>query len=114
MASMPGIPEQTKAVVTQRILDHVRRGWPQLGEVTVRFRGPFCYVAAIYPGTDTPWPTLRLRYQESTERWGISIYRASSERYDDSELPFFGSRNGTPEEGVDITFGLYAGPSVGG
>ncbi len=34
------------AAVTRRIIAHVARGWPRLGEPAVRHRGQFCYVAA--------------------------------------------------------------------
>ena len=38
----------------------------------------------------------------------------SSDRYTESELPTsFGPKTGTPEEGVDDTFILYAGPKTG-
>jgi hypothetical protein len=59
-------------------------------------------------------PDLRLRYQGSADRWAIGIYLASSDRYTESELPTsFGPKTGTPEEGVDDTFILYAGPKTG-
>jgi hypothetical protein len=61
-----------------------------------------------------PAPILRLRYQGSADRWAIGIYLASSDRYTESELPTsFGPKTGTPEEGVDDTFILYAGPKTG-
>ena len=47
MADVPETPDQkTKTAVTQRIRNHVKRGWPHLGEPVVSFRGQFCYVAA--------------------------------------------------------------------
>jgi hypothetical protein len=56
---------------------------------------------------------LRLRYQGSADRWNIGIYLASDERYTESELPTsFGPKTGTPEQGIDHTFILYAGPST--
>jgi len=55
-----------------------------------------------------------LRYQGSADRWAIGIYLASSDRCTESELPSsFGPKTGTPEEGVDDTFILYAGPRTG-
>ncbi len=42
---MEGVPEtpdlQTRTAVTQRIIAHVTRGWPRLGEPIVRYRGQF-------------------------------------------------------------------------
>jgi len=112
MDSMPGAPDQqTRTAVTQRIIAHVTRGWPRLGEPIVRHRGQFCYVSAILPGHREPTPILRLRYQGSADRWAIGIYLASSDRCTESELPTsFGPKAGTPEQGVDDTFVLYAGP----
>jgi hypothetical protein len=58
---------------------------------------------------------LRLRYQGSADRWAIGIYRASTGQYSESGLPgSFGPVTGTPEQGIDGTFILYAGPGTGG
>ena len=55
---------------------------------------------------------LRLRYQGHIDRWKIAIYKYSDETYTEAELPTsFGPRTGPPEEGIDRTFILYAGPS---
>jgi hypothetical protein len=115
MDSVPDTPDpQTRTAVTRRIIAHVSRGWPRLGEPIVRHRGQFCYVSALLPGHREPTPILRLRYQGSADRWTIGIYLASSGQYTESELPAsFGPKTGTPEEGVDDTFDLYAGPGTG-
>jgi hypothetical protein len=107
------IDQATRSAVTARITAHVRSGWPRLGQPIVRFRGQFCYVDAKLPGHRQPTPILRLRYQGSADRWNIAIYLASDERYTETELPTsFGPRTGTPEEGIDHTFILYAGPNT--
>ena len=115
MDSVPDIPgPQTRTAVTRRIIAHVRRGWPRLGEPVVRHRGRFCYVAVLLPGHREPTPILRLRYQGSADRWVIGIDPASTGQYTESELPAsFGPATGTPEQGVDDTFILYAGPNTG-
>ena len=80
----------------------------------MRHRGRFCYISALLPGHREPTPILRLRYQGSADRWAIGIYLASTGQYTESELPAsFGPKTGTPEEGVDDTFILYAGPKTG-
>jgi len=123
MDHMPAtIDQATRTAVTTRIVAHVTRGWPHLGTPIVRFRGQFCYVDAVTRRSriDTvlrrhpqPSPILRLRYQGSIDRWNIGIYLASDERYTENELPTsFGPKTGTPEEGIDHTFILYAGPST--
>ena len=115
MDRVPDTPDpQTRTAVTRRIIAHVRRGQPRLSEPIVRHRGQFCYVSALLPGYREPAPILRLRYQGSADRWAIGIYLASSDRYTEAELPTsFGPKTGTPEEGVDDTFILYAGPKTG-
>ncbi|HXZ69932.1 MAG TPA: hypothetical protein VEH31_03540, partial [Streptosporangiaceae bacterium] len=59
IADVPESPDQkTKTAVTQRIRDHVKRGWPHLGDPVVRFRGQFCYVAAHLSRRGQPSPIL--------------------------------------------------------
>jgi hypothetical protein len=88
MDRVPDTPDQqTRTGVTRRIITHVRRGWPRLGEPIVRHRGRFCYVSALLPGHREPTPILRLRYRGSADRWAIGIYLASSGQYTESELP---------------------------
>jgi hypothetical protein len=115
MESVPQTPDQqTRNAVTRRIIDHVTAGWPRLGEPLVRHRGQYCYVAALLPGHRDPTPILRLRYQGSADHWAIGIYKASTGQYSESELPgSFGPAAGTPEQGIDDTFILYAGPGTG-
>jgi hypothetical protein len=115
MDSVPGTPDpQTRTAVTRRMIAHVRRGRPRLGEPIVRHRGQYCYVSAVLPGHREPTPILRLRYQGSADRWAIGIYQASTGQYTESELPASsGPATGTPEQGVDDTFILYAGPKTG-
>lgn len=114
MYRMPAdIDEVTRATVTARIIAHVQRGWPYLDAPVVRFRGRFCYVDAVLRGSGQPMPILRLRYQGSVDQRVIGIYLATDEGYTESELPTsFGPVAGTPEEGVDDTFILYAGPNA--
>jgi len=112
MDSVPGTPDpQTRTAVTQRIIARVLRGWPRLGKPIVRHRGQFCYVSALLPGHSDPTPILRPRYQGSADRWATGIYLATTGQYTESELPASSGRTGgTPEQGIDDTFILYAGP----
>jgi len=115
MDSVPQAPDpQTRNAVTRRIITHVTAGWPRLGEPLVRYRGQYCYVAALLPGHRQPTPILRLRYLGSADEWAIGIYKASAGQYSENELPgSFAGAAGTPEQGIDETFALYAGPSTG-
>jgi hypothetical protein len=115
MESVPQTPDQqTRNAVTRRIITHVTAGWPRPGEPLARHRGQYCYVAALLPGHREPTPILRLRYQGSADRWAIGIYKASTGQYSETDLPAsFGPATGTPEQGIDDTFILYAGPRTG-
>jgi hypothetical protein len=115
MGIVPQTPgQQTRNDVTARITAHVAAGWPRLGEPLVTWRGRYCYVAAKLPGHRKPTPFLRLRYQGTDEEWGIGIYKATTEQYSENEFPWsYGPLIGTPEQAIDETLELYAGPSAG-
>jgi hypothetical protein len=115
MDSVPQTPDQpTRNAVTGRIIAHVTAGWPRLGEPLVRYRGQYCYIAALLPGHHEPMPILRLRWQGSADDWVIGIYKASTGQYSENELPgALTGATGTPEQGIDETFILYAGPPTG-
>ena len=99
--SMPDTPDP-RPLVTQRIIAHVTRGWPRLGEPIVHHRGQFCYISCppSPPGHREPTPIVRLRYQGSADRRAIGIYQASSSQCTESELPAsFGPKTGTQNKG---------------
>ena len=69
---------------------------------------------ALRGGDREPTPILRLRYHGSADDWAIGIYKASTGQYSENELPgTFGGATGTPEQEIDETFILYAGPRTG-
>jgi hypothetical protein len=115
MEIVPQTPgQQARNTVTARIAAHVTEGWPRLGEPVVTWRGRYCYVAAKLPGHRQPTPFLRLRWQGSPDEWAIGIYKATTEQYSENEFPWsFGPLTGTPEQGIDETLALYAGPPTG-
>jgi hypothetical protein len=115
MEIVPQTPgQQTRNDITARIAAHVTAGWPRLGEPLITWRGRCCYVAAKLPGRRKPTPFLRLRYQGTDEEWAIGIYKATTEQYSENEFPWsFGPLTGTPEQGIDETLALYAGPRAG-
>jgi hypothetical protein len=115
MGSMPQTPgEQAQNAVTARITAHIAAGWPRLGPPEVRFRGRYCYATVTLPGHRQPTPFLRLRWQGSLDEWAIGIYKASTEQYSENEFPWsYGPLTGTPEQGIDETLALYAGPPTG-
>ena len=65
-------------------------------------------------GHRTPTPFLRLRWTGSPDEWAIGIYKATTETYSENEFPWsYGPLTGTPEQGIDDTLALYAGPPPG-
>jgi hypothetical protein len=90
------VGQTTRDATAARIIAHVRRGWPHLGEPVITFRGQFCYVAlpgprrARWRKPAPPSPVLRLRYQGHIDRWKIAIYKYSTENYTEAELPTSG------------------------
>lgn len=65
-------------------------------------------------GHREPAPILCLRHQGSAGRWAIGICKASTGQYSETGLPAsFGPAAGTPDQGIDDTFILYAGSRTG-
>jgi hypothetical protein len=99
------IPDGARRAITRRLELRRQQRWPDLVEVSLRFRTTFAYV----DGTtieDGSMPLFRLRYIGSPDEWGFAIYLASKDGYEDSILPT-GSFTGTPEEALDCACGLY-------
>jgi hypothetical protein len=92
---MASLPESTKASLGQRLRERARQRWPQLAGIGVRFRGQFAYVTGQLPD-GSEQPLCRLRYVGYASTWGLAIYRASHDDYQDNYLPS-GQPSGTPE-----------------
>ncbi len=99
------IPEATRRSLAHRLALRRQERWPDLGELIIRYRGSFAYVAGVTSNGDA-LPLFRLRYLGSATAWGFAIYLASKDGYEDSVLPH-GSSTGTPEESLDCACGLY-------
>ena len=104
---MKAPPGSTKDSLAHRLRRHALERWPELTEVTVRFRAHFAYVDAVLPDGTTV-KLCRLRYAGSASMWGFAIYRASHDDYEDSFLPS-GMMGGSPEEALDCAGDLYLG-----
>jgi hypothetical protein len=102
---MASPPASTKTSLGQKLRTRARERWPQLDEVSIRFRGRYAYITGLLPGGQE-LPLCRLRYAGSASSWGFAIYRASHHDYQDSYLPS-GQPSGTPEEALDCACGLY-------
>ena len=99
------IPESTKTSLQQRLTARAQERWPALAEVQVRFRGRFAYVDGALDSGEV-LALCRLRYAGSATLWGVAIYLASKDGYQDSLLPS-GRHSGTPQEALDCACGLY-------
>ena len=98
-------PPSTKTSLGQRLSQRARERWPDLMQVTVRFRSQFAYVQGHLAGGEVQ-PLCRLRYGGYANSWGFAIYRASHDDYQDSILPT-GDFAGTAEAALDCACGLY-------
>ena len=98
-------PVSTKNSLEQRLTIRARQRWPQLADVRVRHHGRFSYIDAVLPD-GTALKLCRLRYLNSAHDWGMAIYRASHEDYQESIYPT-GLPFGTCEDALDTACGLY-------
>src|SRR5688572_16492039 len=101
------IPERRRRSLGDRLRRRARERWPELTDVTVRYRDALAYVDGIVPDGGR-LALCRLRYAGSASRWGFAIYLASKDGYEDSVLPT-GLFAGQPEEALDCACGLYLG-----
>lgn len=99
------IPDPARRSLTRSLDQRRRERWPDLLDLSIRYRGSFAYVTASTPKDDS-LPLFRLRYIGSPEQWGFAVYLASKDGYEDSALPH-GSFTGTPEQALDCVCGLY-------
>jgi putative alpha-1,2-mannosidase len=106
MATMPTPSEHTRLSVEARLGERACTAWPQIRQLHVRHRGAFAYVEAELTAGERV-KLMRLRYTGTVgKRWGLALYYASSDRYEDSLLPT-GSPTGTPEDALDCACQLH-------
>jgi hypothetical protein len=109
---MPTPSEHTRLFMEARLGEHARTAWPQIDQLHVRHRGAFAYIEAeLAHGEQVT--LMRLRYAGAASKWGLALYLASSDRYEDSLLPN-GSATGTPADALDCACRLHlAAPDIG-
>ncbi|MDT3441234.1 MULTISPECIES: hypothetical protein [unclassified Pseudofrankia] len=108
---MAKIPEMARVVLEHRLRTQHTARWPQLRDLTIRYRGDFAYLDAVFADEAddaAPYPLCRLRYTGQPDQWGFAIYLDSRGAYEDSYLPS-GESVGTPEQALNCACGLYAG-----
>jgi hypothetical protein len=102
---MPVPNKKLKEQVEDELDHYASQRWPQLEEVTIRWRGSYGYVTA-YLTEDDAIPLCRITYLGSPDDWEFAIYQASTQTYQESLLPS-GPPTGTPHEALDCACGLY-------
>ncbi|HEV2687759.1 MAG TPA: hypothetical protein VGV35_04370 [Bryobacteraceae bacterium] len=94
----PALQEQTR----QRVLKHATKIIPKkASQLSVWFRGPFCYIDAQEPDSPEPMKLCRLRYMGSLSGWSMAFYTYSNEKYESCTFPS-GTFCGSPEEALEI------------
>lgn len=99
------IPDAARRALARRLDLRRQERWPELIELSIRYRGSFAYLDGVTTQDDS-LPLCRLRYLGAPHEWGFAIYLASKNGYEDSILPR-GSFTGAPEEALDCACGLY-------
>lgn len=103
--TMATIPQSTKDSLELRLLALIRKDWPQLRTITLKFKAPFAYITGI-TNDEQSLPLCRLRYIGYASEWGFAPYRASHDDYAESYLPG-GTATGTPEDALTTACRLY-------
>ena len=107
MERMPSPSQAKAAALHARLTEHAKR-WPQITEVTIRYRAKFAYIDAALADGDDNVQLCGLRDTGHPEMWGFALFTYSGERCEDNLLPT-GLPFGTPEQALDCACGLYLG-----
>ena len=83
----------------------IRKNWPQLRTISVKFKAPFANITGITTDEQS-LPLCRLRDIGYASAWGFAPYRASHDDYAESYYPD-GSATGTPEDALTAGCRLY-------
>lgn len=93
----------------QRLSAHAREHWPRIEKVVTRYRAGFVCLDAILDGEQIK--LCRLRYVGYANQWGLAIYRASHDDYNNAFLPT-GTMGGAAEEALDTAAWLSINPGT--
>jgi len=75
------------------------RKWFPKCQLSLRFKGQFCYVDVLEQGEKAPSPLARLRYFRDND-WTMAFYTWSQERYEPCFL-YNGKWEGTLEQAIE-------------
>jgi hypothetical protein len=100
---MPVPPKRLKDLTEGTVDHHASLTFPDLQEVTIRWRGSFGYLTA-WAGegddNDEQIPLCRIEYLGDEDHWGFAIYDPATETYTDAILRT-GERAGHPNDAFD-------------
>lgn len=104
MDRMPVPGKKLKDQVEGALDHHASQRWPDLEEVTIRWRGSYGYIQAWTTQTEYI-PVCRIQYL-GDDHYAFALYQASTETYAETRLPT-GAYTGTPQQALDCALGLY-------
>jgi hypothetical protein len=102
---MPVPSKPLKTRIEGEVDHYASQRWPQLEEVTIRWRGSYGYLTGHLPD-DQDIPLARIGYLGNTTDWTFAIYQASTHTYQQSVL-LNGQPTGTPTQALDCACTLY-------
>ena len=103
---MPTLPSRRLKDDTEADIDHhAETAWPDLDEVTIRWRGGYGYVTA-HLDTDETIPLCRIGYLGFDDVWEFAIYDPATDTYQDNLLPN-GTTIGTVQEALDCAARIH-------
>jgi hypothetical protein len=110
--AVPG--RRLKDDVEADIDHHASTAWPQLDEVTIRWRGGYGYVTGHLTNNqdddgqdeDEDLPLCRIGYLGSEDTWQFAIYDPSTDTYQDALLPN-GQPAGTVQDALDCACNIH-------
>jgi hypothetical protein len=102
---MPVPPKPLKTRIEGEVDHYASQRWPQLEEVTIRWRGSYGYLTGHLPD-DQDIPLARIGYLGNPTDWAFALYQASTDTYQPSVL-LNGQPTGTPTQALDCACTLY-------
>jgi hypothetical protein len=104
---MPVPPRRLKELIEGTVDHHASQRWPALEEVTISWRGSYCYLTGYLSEDDNDTIKLcRIQYLGDDSEWAFAIWQASTDTYTDSVL-LNGRPAGHPSQALDTACTLY-------
>jgi hypothetical protein len=101
---MPIPPRPLKELVEGTLDHYASQAWPQLEEVTIRWRGSYGYLTGHLPDEDLP--LARIEYLGDPQQWAFALRQPDNDDYAETVLPS-GQWTGTPQEALDCACAVH-------